>query len=74
MKGVINMNVVMYSTGCPKCKILKKKLDEKKVAYEEETDVEKMKSKGIDRVPVLEVDGKLFSYSEAVKLVNDGGI
>lgn len=68
------MNVVMYSTGCPKCKILKKKMDEKKVVYEEETDVEKMKSKGIDRVPVLEVDGKLFSYSEAVKLVNDGGI
>lgn len=68
------MNVVMYSTGCPKCKILKKKMDEKKVVYEEETDVEKMKSKGINRVPVLEVDGKLFSYSEAVKLVNDGGI
>ena len=68
------MNVVMYSTGCPKCKILKKKLDEKKVVYEEETEDEKMKSKGIDRVPVLEVDGKLFSYSEAVKLVNDGGI
>ena len=68
------MNVVMYSTGCPKCKILKKKLDEKKVVYDEETDVEKMKSKGINRVPVLEVDGKLFSYSEAVKLVNDGGI
>ena len=68
------MNVVMYSTGCPKCKILKKKLDEKKVVYEEETDIEKMKSKGIDRVPVLEVDGKLFSYSEAVKLINDGGM
>ena len=68
------MNVVMYSTGCPKCKILKKKLDEKKVVYEEETDVEKMKSKGINRVPVLEVDGKLFSYSEAVKLINDGGM
>ena len=68
------MNVVMYSTGCLKCKILKKKLDEKKVVYEEETDVEKMKSKGIERVPVLEVEGKLFSYSEAVKLINDGGI
>lgn len=68
------MSVVMYSTGCPKCKILKKKLDEKKILYEEETDVEKMKSKGIDRVPVLEVEGELFSYSEAVKLINDGGI
>ena len=74
MKGVINMNVVMYSTGCPKCKIVKKNLAENKVVYEEETDVEKMKSKGIERVPVLEVEGKLFSYSEAVKLINDGGI
>lgn len=64
----------MYTTGCPKCKILKKKLDEKKVEYEEETDVEKMKSMGIDRVPMLSVDGKLLSYLEAVKLINDGGI
>ena len=68
------MSVIMYTTGCPKCKILKKKLDEKKVEYEEETDVEKMKSIGIDRVPMLSVDGKLLSYLEAVKLVNDGGI
>lgn len=68
------MSVIMYTTGCPKCKILKKKLDEKKVEYEEETDVEKMKSMGIDRVPMLSVDGKLLSYLEAVKLINDGGI
>ena len=68
------MSVTMYTTGCPKCKILKKKLDEKKVEYEEETDVEKMKSMGIDRVPMLSVDGKLLSYLEAVKLINDGGI
>lgn len=68
------MSVIMYTTGCPKCKILKKKLDEKKVEYEEETDVEKMKSIGIDRVPMLSVDGKLLSYLEAVKLINDGGI
>ena len=68
------MGVIMYTTGCPKCKILKKKLDEKKVEYEEETDVEKMKSMGIDRVPMLSVDGKLLSYLEAVKLINDGGI
>ena len=68
------MSVIMYTTGCPKCKILKKKLDEKKVEYEEEIDVEKMKSMGIDRVPMLSVDGKLLSYLEAVKLINDGGI
>lgn len=68
------MSVIMYTTGCPKCKILKKKMDEKKVEYEEETDVEKMKSMGIDRVPMLSVDGKLLSYLEAVKLINDGGI
>ena len=27
------MDVVLYSTGCPKCKVLKKKLDAKDIKY-----------------------------------------
>lgn len=66
--------VILYSTGCPRCKILKSKLDEKNISYEERTDTEEMQSLGIDKVPVLSIDGKLHSYAEAVKLINDGGI
>jgi len=64
------MNVItLYSTGCPMCMALKKMLDDKGITYSVENDVEKMKSLGIQHVPVLEKDGKQYSYPEAVRAV-----
>ena len=61
----------LYTAGCPKCVILKKKLNEKGVVYEEVTDTQVMSNLGITMVPVLEVDGRLFSFAEAVNWVNN---
>lgn len=36
------MNVILYSTGCPRCKILKSKLDKKGITYSVVDDVDKM--------------------------------
>ena len=63
--------VILYSTGCPKCMILKKKLDEKGVAYDVKQDVDEMLSLGIETVPVLMVNGELMTFAEAVRWVND---
>lgn len=63
--------IILYSTGCPKCKILIKKLTEKNVEYKEVTDVEKMKELGIQTVPVLSVNGELKNFSAAVAYVNN---
>ena len=64
---------ILYTTGCPKCRILEKKLTDKNVQYEVICDPEKIKEKG-NAVPMLEiVDGeetKVLSYYEAVKFVN----
>lgn len=65
------MDIILYSTGCPKCKILKKKLDDKNIDYVENDDIETMISLGIEQVPVLSVDNKLFQFAEAVKWVNE---
>lgn len=65
------MNVILYSTGCPKCKILEKKLSEKNVAYTNVSDVEIMLSMGLSTVPMLEVDGDMMKFSDAVKFVNN---
>ena len=62
--------VIVYSTGCPKCNVLMDKLNEKKIIFSVVNDVEKMVNLGIDPVPVLSVDGKLFDFSEAVKWIN----
>ena len=61
---------ILYSTGCPKCCVLKKKLDAKHIEYETISDTSTMILKGIDAVPVLEVDGELLSFPEAADWVN----
>lgn len=64
--------VVLYSTGCPRCNVLKQKLDSKKIEYNIFNDVDAMLEKGITNVPMLEVDDKLMTYPEALKWLNKG--
>lgn len=68
--------VIFYTTGCPKCKILKKKLDEKNISYAINDSVDKMLELGITQVPVLSIDGQLKNFKESVEWVNNqkGGI
>ena len=63
------MNVVLYSTHCPKCKVLSSKLAQKNISYEENTDVELMTQKGFTTVPKLEVDGVVYDFKEAVEWI-----
>ena len=65
--------IVVYSTGCPKCGVLERKLNEKSISYEMCTDVDKMLGLGITSVPVLDVDGKMMDFQEAVKWINEQG-
>lgn len=62
--------VVIYTTGCPKCGVLKKKLDAKGIKYEENNSVMEMLSLGITQVPVLKVEDKLLEFSEANNWIN----
>lgn len=62
--------IILYSTGCPKCGILKKKLADKQIGYTEENDVEKMLALGIETVPVLRVGNDMMDFARAVRWVN----
>lgn len=64
------MNIVLYSTGCPKCNVLKSKLNAKGIEYTENNSVAEMTELGIAQVPVLSVDGNLMDFKEAVSWVN----
>lgn len=60
-------NVTLYSNGCPKCNVLKKKLDEAGVQYDvcaQESELLKM---GIDKTPVLSVGENMYDFHDAVK-------
>ena len=64
------MEVTLYSTGCPKCKVLGTKLDGKNINYNVVSDINVIISKGINTVPVLEVDNNLMDFKTAVDWVN----
>lgn len=65
------MKVMLYSTKCPKCLILEKKLKDKNITYEEINDVETMTNLGFTLVPILEVDGQYMNFNEANKWINE---
>ena len=62
-------NVILYSTGCPKCSVLKKKLDEKGISYMEISDTSLMLSLGIEEVPVLSIDDRLVEFADAIRWI-----
>ena len=64
-------SIILYSTHCPKCRILEKKLNEKNVKFEMCEDIDTMREKNISSVPVLEVNGQMMSYYDAVKYINE---
>lgn len=57
--------VTLYTTHCPRCKILTRKLDKAGVKYVENEDVEEMKSLGFLSAPILKVGEDTFSFKEA---------
>ena len=64
------MAVTLFSTGCPKCNVLKQKLDTKGVQYDISSDVDKIMELGFMAAPILDVDGNYMEFSEAIKWVN----
>lgn len=63
--------IILYSNNCPRCKILKKKLDDNKINYEVVDNVDIMIDKGLSTVPVLEVNNKMLDFKDAVEWVNN---
>lgn len=63
--------MILYSTGCPRCGVLKRKLDEKGISYEVCSDTVKMTEKGIEYIPMLEVNGELLNFKDALKYIEE---
>ena len=64
------MKIILFSTKCPRCVVLEKKLKQKGIDYEEVNDVDIMKEKGYLSVPVLEVDGTSMDFKTANDWIN----
>lgn len=65
------MNIILYSTKCPKCKVLETKLKQNNIKFEEINDVDLMVQKGFKSAPILEVDGVAYRFKEAVEWIKE---
>ncbi len=62
--------IVYTQPGCGKCKILKNKLDQLGIDYEESSDISKLISAGFRETPVLEKDnGELLKFKNALEYI-----
>lgn len=60
--------------NCPMCEMLKEKLNENNISFEEIQDKEILKSKGITHVPCLEMENNtILKLADALKWVNNYG-
>lgn len=62
--------ITLYTTHCPKCNILKKKLNEKHIEFTECEDVQEMLKLGMRSAPHLKVEDKLYDFKEANEWLN----
>lgn len=63
--------ITLYSTGCPRCIVLEKKMEQLGVQYEKNTNVDDMQALGMTQSPMLCVDGKMYDFVEANNWLNE---
>lgn len=65
------MKVVLYTTHCPRCEVLRKKLEQKKIEYNEVTSMDEILEKGIMNVPMLSIDDCApIDFTKAIQWIN----
>ena len=58
--------MTLYSTNCPKCKVLEAKLSAAGYEFNIENDTEIMKQMGFSEAPILEVNDEYYNFSQAI--------
>ena len=63
--------IKMYSTHCPKCKVLAMKLAQKNIEFEEIDNIEVMRQIGLKSAPALQVEGQILDFNAAIAWVKE---
>ena len=61
--------IILYSTGCPKCNILERRLTNDKIEFSITDNVDKLIDMGFQNAPVLQIDDNFIDYTNAMKLL-----
>lgn len=61
------MDITLYSTGCPKCRVLKQKLKSKGLEFTENNSMEEMEKMGFTSAPMLKVSDCIMDFGNSIK-------
>ena len=68
-------SIKVYSLpSCGMCKLLKRELDNNSIVYTVCEDTKEMRKMNISNVPVLSINGELFSFKDALRKIKQGEI
>lgn len=66
--------ITLYSTNCPKCKIIEQKLEQYNIPYLKINNIDEMIELGLEEVPVVkDSSGEFFDFIAANQLLNEKG-
>lgn len=64
-------NIILFTIGCPKCNVLKTKLDRAGIHYVICEDKNKMIEQGITLLPMLKINDSILNFNQAVEWINN---
>lgn len=65
--------ITLYSTGCPKCQVLEKKLIKDGIEFSISDDIDELIEKGLMSAPILKVDDKFLEFKDAIDWLKNKG-
>ena len=63
--------IILYSNGCPRCKIIEKMLEDKGIRYKKITDTEEMLRLGLTNVPWIKTKDTIMNFKDSIDYRNN---
>ena len=63
--------IILYTTHCPKCRVLEKKMEQKGIKFTTCEDIDEMNNLGFTSAPMLKIDNNFMEFNKAIKWINE---
>jgi glutaredoxin-related protein len=63
--------ITLYSTNCPKCNVLKQKLQSLNIDFEISNNIDELIELGFMEAPILKVNDQYLNFSKAVNWIKE---
>ena len=63
--------IILYSNGCPRCKIIEKRLEDKGIRDKKITDTEEMLRLGLTNVPWIKTKDTIMNFKDSIDYINN---